>query len=162
MRVKPSILVTIVCALAVIVIRFVEDQDRYTFGHPHAVDVALVCALYLLGITHVVLATIMWFHRRHWLPSESAMFTFVAIKAVFWLNTATSYHSAGGIKLDNAVLFVFMVPSTLWLDWTLFERYLRGSEDASIYGNPDDAVVTHVPGERRSGLDRRRNWGQLR
>ncbi len=124
-----AMVLTLIAAVALIVVRLIEPNHRYTFGHAHAVDVALVSLILLLGITHVVLGLILWVQWRNWLPSEEAMFGFIAIKALFWLNAATQYQFRGvGIRLDTALLFVLMASTTVLLDWRLFGRYVRGDE----------------------------------
>jgi hypothetical protein len=112
-------------------VRIVEPMERYTFGHPDWVDRAVWSQLWLLCMTHVALAAIMWLQRRRWLPSEEAMFVFIAVKAVFWGNLATSYVFRGvGIRLDIAALYVFMLTATVWLDVTMVRRYVFGAEDS--------------------------------
>lgn len=117
-------------AVVVILVRLFETKRKYTFGHPREVDVAVVALLTLLALTHISIAVVMWFQRRNWQPSNAAMFQFIAIKAVFWTNTATAYRFRGnGISLDTLVLFVVMALTTVELDYRLFNRYLRGKED---------------------------------
>lgn len=141
MTVRSTILVAL-AAIAVILTRLFETQRRYTFGHPHAVDLAVASLLYLLAATHIVVAVIMWLQRAPWFPSEASMFRFIGVKAVFWTSLATSYSFAGkGVPLDNMVLFVLMSMTTVDLDYRLISRYIFGHEDELIFGsdggNPD-------------------------
>lgn len=122
-------------AVTVILTRILETQRRYTFGHAHAVDLAVVSLLYLLGVTHGVIAVILWLQRSQWLPSDASMFRFIGVKAIFWSSVATAFQFRGiGISLDTLVLFVLMSATTLDLDLHLARRYLFGSEDERMFG----------------------------
>lgn len=130
-----STLFVAAAAVATILTRIFETQRRYTFGHAHAVDFAVVTLLYLLAATHIVVAGIMWLQRNRWLPSEAAMFRFIGVKAVFWASLATAFVFAGrGVILDTLVLFVLMSATTIDLDCRLIGRYLFGNEDDLIFG----------------------------
>jgi hypothetical protein len=143
---RRSTVVVAFAAVSVVLVRLFETQRRYTFGHAHAVDLAVVTLLYLLAVTHVVVAGIMWLQRARWLPSEASMFRFIGVKAVFWSSLATSYQFVGrGVPLDSMLLFVLMSLTTIDLNSHLARRYLFGSEDALLFGDetdkpePDDA-----------------------
>jgi hypothetical protein len=117
-------------AIVTILVRHFETQRRYTFGHPHEVDLAVVILLYALATTHIVVAMVMWFQRKTWHPSNAAMFQFIGVKAVFWSSLATGYVFRGiGISLETLVLFVMMSLTTIELDVRLIRRYLFGVED---------------------------------
>lgn len=135
-----STLLVAFAAVMVILTRTLETQRRYTFGHAHAVDLAVVSLLYLLAATHVVVAAIMWLQRARWLPSDASMFRFIGVKSVFWASLATAYQFRGiGVSLDTLTLFILMTASTVDLDVRLVRRYLFGSEDQWIFGNDNIA-----------------------
>lgn len=131
---RRSELVVLAMIAVVVVVRLTESDKRYTFGHPHAVDIAIWSLLLILGITHVLLGAVSWLQRARWTPSEAAMFRFLSVKAVFWVNTAAQYGWAGrGISLDTAVLFVAMTATTIDMDYKMFRRFILGAEDAELY-----------------------------
>jgi hypothetical protein len=135
--------------VALFVVRLVESERRYTFGHPGMADTAVGTMLWLFAITHAVVAGIMFAQRQAWVPSEAAMFRFVAVKSLFWLNFATLFQPAGlGIRLDVVVLYVLVAGTTIDLDIRLIRRYVFGSEDAALYGGMERR--SDPPG-RRSG-----------
>lgn len=147
---------TLAALVIVVLVRIFEPMARYDFGHPDWVDWAVWSQLWLLCITHAVIAGIMWFQRRFWLPSELAMFVFVAIKAVFWGNLASSYVFRGiGIRLDIAVLYVFMLSATILLDWYMIRRYVFGKEDGLVSPEWDGS-------DRRGDAPGRRAYDQFR
>lgn len=120
--------------VALFVVRLIESERRYTFGHPGMVDTAVGTMLWLLAVTHAVVAGIMFAQRQAWVPSEAAMFRFVAIKALFWVNFATLFEPTGlGIRLDVVVLYVLIAGTTIDLDVHLVRRYVFGHEDAALY-----------------------------
>lgn len=120
---------SLIALVVTVAVRVFEPMARYDFGHPGWVDRAVWSQLWLLALTHAGLAAIMWVQRRTWLPSEEAMFVFIAVKAVFWGNLASSYVFRGiGIRLDLAALYVFMLAATVWLDWAMVRRYVLGRE----------------------------------
>lgn len=125
-------LVVVFAAVVLVLTRRYETQRRYTFGHPHEVDLAVVILLYALATTHIVVAMVMWFQRKTWQPSNGAMFQFIGVKSVFWSSLATAYVFRGiGISLETLVLFAMMSLTTLELDVRLIRRYLFGVEDPS-------------------------------
>lgn len=120
--------------VALVATRLFESEKRYTFGHPGAVDAAVETMLWLFALTHAVVAGIMFAQRQAWVPSEAAMFRFVAVKSLFWVNFATLFQPLGlGIRLDVVVLYVLVAGTTIDLDIRLIRRYVFGSEDRVLY-----------------------------
>ena len=126
-----SIAIIAGCALVLFAVRLVEDETkRYTFGHPHAVDAAMLALLIGLFVTHSVIAGIMWMQRERWLPSDAATFRFIVVKALFWLNVATIYMASGlGVRLDLAALYLMIAATTADLDVRMVRRYWFGTSD---------------------------------
>lgn len=152
----------LIWAVALVVIRLTESDARYTFGHPRALDRAVLGLLLGLAATHAVIALIMWLQRARWTPSEAWMFLFIAAKVLFWASFGHDYTASGrGVRLDYAFLWVLMATTTAGLDWKLFARYILGHEDAYLFPNDqpetkgEDRVI-YEGIEKRSGPPGRR------
>lgn len=148
----------IACALTLIGIRLIEDESRYTFGQPHTMDVLIVALMVGLFLTHGMIAVIMWLQRERWLPSDAAMFRFIAIKSLLWINTATIYVAFGrGVRLDLIALYLMIAFTTADLDIRMCRRYIFRTMDEREPGDEDWSGE-----ERRSGLPGRRAYDQFK
>lgn len=107
------------------------DERLYTFGSASTLSWVVHVELWLLALTHVVLAVIM-LAQAPWTKSEASTFRFVSVKSMFWLAFAFSYQRTPGLDLYTAVLLFCLVVTTTDLNINLFRRYILGSEDADI------------------------------
>lgn len=126
-----SLLIVAGCTAALTFVRLFESETaRYTFGHPRAMDIATMMLLLGLFATHAAIALIMWLQRSYWLPSDAAMFRFISVKALLWINAATLYMSLGrGVRLDIVVLYTMIALTTLDLDVRMVRRYWFATKD---------------------------------
>lgn len=123
----------LLAAMSVAMTRTFENVDKYGFGSPKIVDTLVQLLLFALAGTHLIVWLLMFARREEWLPTDEAMYRFIGIKAVFWINMATVYPPLGhGISLDSAVLFVLLMLTTVDLDIKLFRRYVLGREDEAL------------------------------
>src|SRR5204863_540936 len=100
--------------------RHFESTTRHTFGHPHAVDWAILLMLCLLAATHLFIGFVMWIQRSYWVPSEAAMFRFIAVKALLWIDFVLAFKFTGrGVLLDIAYIYVLIAGTTIDMDWRM-------------------------------------------
>lgn len=123
-------------ALAVIVAAWLavhlatEPTDRRDLGHPGVVDAAIFAAVVLVSLTHAALGAIMWVQRSRWLPSDGAMFLFVAVKALYWATAALNFSWAGrGISPETGFFLLTILGTTVYLDARLVRRYVLLTPD---------------------------------
>lgn len=117
----------------VLSLRAFDNQDRYTFGHPQAVAVAVRSLMLLIMGTHLFVWLLMMANKDRWLPTDEAMSRFIGVKAVFWGNYGIFYAPLDpGITLDSVVLFTLISLTTIDLDTKLFGRYVLGKEDEAL------------------------------
>ncbi len=125
-----SIAIIAGCSLVMVFVRLFEGERRYTFGHPTIVDAAMIALFLGLFVTHSVIAGIMWLQHEKWLPSDAAMFRFIAMKALLWISFATMYMSRGiGVRLDVIILYLMVALTTIDLDVRMVRRYWFGTDD---------------------------------
>lgn len=145
-------------AIGLLLVRLTEDNRRYDFGYPDALDAAVVALLWMLFVTHAAVTAIMWLQRDRWLPSDAAMFLFLGVKALFWLNFATLYNPTGnGIRLDVAYLYVIIAATAIHLDVRVVRRYLIRTADEREPGDED-----WDGSDRRAGIPGRRAYDQFK
>jgi hypothetical protein len=147
-----SLIGMIAATVAVIVARQYGGLERHTFGHPGAVDAFIVALLWMLCVTHLMIAVLMWMQRERWLPSDAAMFRFVAAKALLWGTSVTAYQSNGlGIRIDITVLYLVIALTTLDLDIRLVRRYVVRTKDEKEYPEWDRISERRIgPPDRRA------------
>jgi hypothetical protein len=146
-----SLIGMIAATVAVILARQYGGLERHTFGYPGAVDAGIVALLWMLCVTHLMIAALMWMQRDRWLPSDAAMFRFIAAKALLWGTTITAYPSSGlGVRLDIMVLYLVIALTTLDLDIRLVRRYVARTPDERECPEWDGMI------ERRGELPGRR------
>lgn len=142
-------IVLLVIVLAIV--RQVTDGARHTFGHPGLFDGAVLALIWGLVITHAVIAGIMFIQRRDWLPSDAAMFRFIAVKMVFWAMLGIDYTSAGrGLRLSYVILYLALAVTTIDLDVRLVRRFLLRTEDEryDVWNGRTERREPGVPGRR--------------
>lgn len=98
-------------------------------GHGTIIGYGVWVLLVGLATTHVALLLIMWVQRHHWHSSESAMFRFTWMKAIFWWTTVYFFRPVDrGQPLINMLLFVLLFLTTIDLDVRLVRRYILDDE----------------------------------
>jgi hypothetical protein len=146
-----SIIGMIAATVAVFLSRQYGGMERHTFGHPGIVDAFIVILLWMLCITHLMIAALMWMQRDRWLPSDAAMFRFITAKALLWGSSVTSYPSGGfGVRIDVVVLYCIIALTTFDLDIRMLRRYVFRTNDEREYPEWDRIS------ERRGDLPGRR------
>lgn len=119
----------VAAVIGFVLIRFIDDGARRTFGHPEAVDTAVHALFWLLGGTHILIALFMWLQPGPWRSSNTALFAFIAVKGIFWINLATTYvHRGTGQPLENVYLYALLIATTGYVIVQLFRRYVLGTE----------------------------------
>jgi hypothetical protein len=125
-----AILFVVAAVVGFVLIRLVDDGARRTFGHPGAFDNAVHALFWILGITHALIAVFMWMQPAPWRSSNAALFAFIAVKGIFWINLATTYvHRGFGQPLENVYLYVLLITTTAGVIVQLFRRYVLGTEN---------------------------------
>lgn len=105
-------------------------RGLYRFGgHGRLLNDAVHLCLWLLFLTHVALAAIIWTQRRRWDDAEAATFRFIVVKGLFWCYAAATTPDRNGINLSSTLLLVLIFATTLDLDVQLIKRYVLARKE---------------------------------
>lgn len=124
-RPRLNALLLALAALALAALNEWGPHGLYRFGgHGQLLNDAVHGCLWLLFLTHVALAAIIWTQRERWDDAEGATFRFIGVKAIFWAFAALTTPARNGINLSSTLLLVLIFATTLDLDVQLIKRYV--------------------------------------
>jgi hypothetical protein len=152
-----SVVFAVGAMLGLLALRVFAPDGMYDLGH-HGRTLSTVskATIILIALTHVVIASIMWTHRREWTPSEASMFRFMAVKMLFWGYLGLTVPITDrGISLVSMYLLVLLLGTTVDLDVKLFYRYVLGSEEGHRDGVLPTSPAWPVVERRRIPFGRR-------
>ena len=129
-RPRLNALLLALAALALAALNEWGPRGLYCFGgHGQLLNDAVHGCLWLLFLTHVFLAGILWTQRRRWDDAEAASFRFIAVKGLFWCYAALTTPSKNGINLPSTFLLIVIVLTTIDLDIQLIKRYVLARKE---------------------------------
>jgi Mlc titration factor MtfA (ptsG expression regulator) len=142
-RQRYNLYLVLAAAVGLIAVHELAPRGLYSFDGRRQLLFDLVrVLLWMLFVTHISLAAVLWMQRRRWDRADAASFLFVSAKAIFWGSLALTSVRQRGESLTTIYLFFMILLSTLNLDLQLFRRYVVFRADEQTDARRGDAEGT--------------------